>query len=105
MTTTPIVSITDELIAELEAAAKAPFVAVVDPATILALLAERAELKKMLAHAIAAGRRAIGDHYAPGDCYATGPLTGDPFRDLVECPACAAIALFDHFTAMQESRP
>lgn len=41
------------------------------------------------------GRRAIGDHYAPSDCYATGPLTGDEFRDLVQCPACSFIAMYD----------
>ncbi len=41
------------------------------------------------------GRRAIGDHYAPNDCYATGPLTGDAIRDLVECPACSFIAKYD----------
>ena len=38
-------------------------------------------------------RRAIGDHIAPGDCYATGPLTGNSYRDLVECPACSFIAM------------
>lgn len=37
---------------------------------------------------IEAARRANGDHTAPHDCYATGPLTGDPYRDLVECPGC-----------------
>ena len=41
------------------------------------------------------GRRAIGDHFAPNDCYATGPVTGDPIRDLVECPACSFIAMHD----------
>lgn len=40
------------------------------------------------------GRRAIGSHYAPSDCYATGPLTGDPIRDLVQCPACSFIGLY-----------
>lgn len=35
--------------------------------------------------------RVIGDHWAPNDCYSTGPLTGDPFVDLVECPSCAAL--------------
>lgn len=43
------------------------------------------ELEKLMA----AARRAIGDHHAPNDCYATGPLTGDAFLDLVQCPACA----------------
>jgi hypothetical protein len=41
------------------------------------------------------GRRAIGEHTAPGDCYATGPLTGDLVRDLVECPACIFIKAYD----------
>lgn len=45
--------------------------------------------------ALVEGRRAIGEHYAPRDCYATGPLTGDTYRDLVECPACAFIAMHD----------
>jgi hypothetical protein len=45
------------------------------------------------------GRRAIGDHYAPNDCYATGPLTGDPIRDLVECPACTFINMYDAYKA------
>lgn len=48
----------------------------------------RGELAKMRELA----KRAIGDHFAPNDCYATGPLTGDRFRDLVECPACSLIA-------------
>ena len=48
-----------------------------------------------LVAALKEGRRAIGDHNAPNDCYATGPLTGDPVRDLVECPACSFIALYD----------
>jgi hypothetical protein len=38
-------------------------------------------------------KRAIGDHYAPDDCYATGPMTGNDYRDLVECPACSALKL------------
>lgn len=41
------------------------------------------------------GRRAIGDHHAPNDCYATGPMTGDEYRDLVQCPACSFIAMYD----------
>ena len=45
--------------------------------------------------ALEEGRRAIGDHFAPNDCYATGPLTGDPYRDLVQCPACSFIAMYD----------
>lgn len=45
------------------------------------------------------GRRAIGDHHAPDDCYATGPLTGNQYRDLVECPACSFIAKYDAIIA------
>lgn len=45
--------------------------------------------------ALLEARRAIGDHSAPYDCFATGPLTGDPIRDLVQCPACHAIPLID----------
>ena len=48
-----------------------------------------------LLDALEEGRRAIGDHYAPHDCYATGPLTGDSIRDLVQCPACSFIAMYD----------
>jgi hypothetical protein len=31
-------------------------------------------------------------HSVPGDCYATGPLTGDRVQDLLVCPGCAALA-------------
>jgi hypothetical protein len=41
------------------------------------------------------GRRAIGEHIVPDHCYATGPLTGDEFRDIVQCPACSFIAMYD----------
>ena len=41
------------------------------------------------------GRRAIGDHWAPNDCYATGPITGDSYRDLVQCPACSFIGMYE----------
>jgi hypothetical protein len=39
-----------------------------------------------------ASARANGEHSAPSDCYATGPLTGDPYRDLVSCPGCQLVA-------------
>lgn len=57
-----------------------------------------AELEKgnqQLLAALKEARRAIGDHYAPDDCYATGPMTDNGYRDLVECPACSAIAMYD----------
>ncbi len=52
---------------------------------------EIASLRELVAEA----RRAIGDHFAPSDCYATGPMTGDAYRDLVQCPACSFIAMHD----------
>ena len=49
-------------------------------------------------------RRAIGEHFAPSDCYATGPLTGDAYRDLVQCPACLFIEMYDAVTAKYGER-
>lgn len=46
MTTAPVMSITDELIAELEQRCRSIFPLEVNREAILALLAERAELKK-----------------------------------------------------------
>jgi hypothetical protein len=60
-----------------------------------AALAERCE---RLEAALREARRAIGDHYAPNDCYATGPLTGDEYMDLVQCPACAFIATHERIS-------
>jgi hypothetical protein len=57
----------------------------------LALQKQRDQLREALKE----GRRAIGDHFAPDHCYATGPMTGDPVRDLVQCPACSFIAMYD----------
>lgn len=34
-------------------------------------------------------------HSVPGDCFATGPLTGDPIEDLVVCPGCLALEAVD----------
>lgn len=52
-----------------------------------------------LREALEEARRAIGDHFAPNDCYSTGPVTGNAFRDLVECPACTFIAKYDALEA------
>ena len=41
------------------------------------------------------GRLVVGDHHAPNDCYSTGPMTGDPVTDLVACPSCSFVRLFD----------
>lgn len=51
--------------------------------------------KAALIEVLREGRRAIGDHSAPDDCYATGPVTGNAYRDLIECPACSFIAAYD----------
>lgn len=57
-----------------------------------------AEAPAML-EALREGVRAIGDHNAPIDCYATGPVTGNPFRDLVQCPACSFLAMAEPILA------
>ena len=36
----------------------------------------------------------IGEHYAPSDCYSSGPLLGDA-RDVV-CPACEALRFLNN---------
>ncbi|NTJ46860.1 hypothetical protein G6K93_07510 [Agrobacterium rhizogenes] len=54
--------------------------------------------------ALKEGRRAIGNHFAPDDCYATGPLTGDAIRDLVQCPACTFIGMYEAVLAKIEGR-
>lgn len=70
---------------------------------IAAITAERdralREKNAKLRNVLAEGRRAIGDHFAPNDCYATGPVTGDAYRDLIECPACSFIAMHDAILA------
>lgn len=42
-----------------------------------------------LRNVIEAAERALGDHVAPHDCFATGPRTGNPIADLIACPGCA----------------
>ena len=56
---------------------------------------ELVQINQELLAALEEGRRAIGEHSAPYDCYATGPIMGDAFRDLVQCPACSFIAMYD----------
>ena len=55
------------------------------------LIAERDALRGALER----GRLAIGEHSAPEECYATGPLTGCAIQDLIVCPACAFIDAYD----------
>ena len=63
---------------------------------------ELVQMNQELLAALEEGRRAIGEHLAPYDCYATGPVTGDAFRDLVQCPACSFIAMHDDAIAKAE---
>ena len=63
-----------------------------DPIEWLPLIPMPSPDGRELVEALREGRRAIGEHSAPHDCYATGPLTGDEFIDLVQCPACCFIA-------------
>lgn len=49
--------------------------------------------------ALRRARRAIGDHVAPEECYATGPLTGNDYLDLVQCPACHFLESYDEAIA------
>lgn len=64
----------------------------------------RGDVVADLLEALKEGRRAVGDHFAPNDCYATGPMTGGPIRDLVQCPACSFIAMHDEVLAKAEGR-
>jgi hypothetical protein len=45
--------------------------------------------------ALKEGRRATGEHFSPHDCYASGLITIDTWRDLVQCQACSFIAEHD----------
>ncbi len=70
----------------------------------LSALTSMGEERDRLKEALEEDRRAIGNHWAPNDCYATGPVTGDTSRDLVECPACAFLAKFDALTPQTEAQ-
>ena len=65
-----------------------------DPGTEQELTLMLSDVRELI-DALRDGRRAIGDHFAPNDCYATGPVTGNIARDLIECPACSFIAKYD----------
>ena len=47
---------------------------------------------KRLEEAVDAYRTAYtpDGHVAPHDCFATGPMTGNPIQDLIACPGCWA---------------
>jgi hypothetical protein len=55
--------------------------------------AKAAHFEKQSNKLLAMLKRVVGSHYAPEDCYATGPLTGDYIQDLVACPSCQALSL------------
>lgn len=63
---------------------------------------EREGMREALDELKIAAGRALGSHAAPYDCYATGPLTGDSYRDLVECPGCVLNAILNR-AALQPS--
>ena len=48
-------------------------------------------------------RRVIGDHYAPNDCYSTGPMTGTVSDHI--CPSCEGLKYLYHRAALQEPKP
>ncbi len=73
-------------------------------ARIAALEAERDELRADLLAVCEKAKAAIGEHVPPSDCYATGPLTGDPISDLVRCPACVALAAIEAAETTKEAR-
>ena len=69
---------------------------------------DRDELLKQrdeLLEALKAARRAIGDHHAPEDCYATGPIARNDYLDLVQCPACFAISKYDDAVSNSSGAP
>jgi hypothetical protein len=47
-------------------------------------------------------RKAL-EHEVPSSCWATGPMTGDPFLDYVICPRCRAIKYIDNALRLMES--
>ena len=50
------------------------------------------EARETVTELIEAAKLVNGEHSAPHDCYATGPLTGDAYLDLVRCPGCQLAA-------------
>ena len=69
-----------------------------------ALLQQQATIAR-LTELVKEGRRAVGTHFAPDDCYATGPKTGDPIVDLVQCPACCFLAMYEDAIARKALTP
>jgi len=67
-----------------------------------ALLATERAVADRLLEAL---KRVIGSHFAPNDCYATGPLTGNYHRDFVECPSCTGEALIAEVEALRKEKP
>lgn len=59
--------------------------------------------RDMLRELVDAASLAIDEHNAPGDCYATGPLTGNDITDLFICPACRFIAMREELAKLEEN--
>lgn len=72
--------------------------------TIQSLRREKEALREGLKRVIEAAERSLGDHIAPHDCFATGPLTGNPIADLVACPGCGQLAEIEDARALLSSR-
>jgi len=52
------------------------------------------ETVKAMRAALIEAKQAL-THDTPYNCWATGPLTGDPVEDLVVCHGCRAISQID----------
>ena len=59
------------------------------------------EASKKMYEALKMAKEAL-QHDAPGDCWATGPLTGNPIADMVVCPGCVALNMIDNAFARAE---
>lgn len=68
-------------------------------------LAESEQRVKALEELVSAAVLAIGEHNAPADCYATGPLTGNPIADLCICPACSFLSMHKALEATCQNTP
>jgi hypothetical protein len=73
----------------------------------LSLLSEQAlKLEKQRNKLLESLKDVIGSHFAPNDCYSTGPMTGDPVYDLVRCPSCCGLALIEEIeTSASHQQP
>jgi hypothetical protein len=57
------------------------------------------KIEKQRDELLAALRDVIGSHFAPNDCYSTGPMMGNAVYDLVRCPSCCGLSLIEEIEA------